>query len=187
MRKFPKKIRKKRGTRTIGYGRVGQHRKTGQRAGRGKTTQWKKSKKSYYLKQKKLGFPDPDWDIGKKGFKSLIYRRIGTTLLNLWLRFLFKLNITDYSNGYVAIKKEYINNIIEFGEKINLYPYDYVLHGIPTFIIGKKLGYKAIDVFAPYIFRTQGETKIPFFEGWRIWSRSVLLSTKLFFKLSGKK
>lgn len=58
-----------RGTRTHGYGRVGQHRKTGQRAGRGKTTQWKKSKKSYYLKQKELGFPDPDWDMGKKGFK----------------------------------------------------------------------------------------------------------------------
>ena len=69
MRKYPRKIRKKRGTRTYGYGRVGQHRKTGQRAGRGKTTQWKKSKKSYYLKQKELGFPDPDWNIGKKGFK----------------------------------------------------------------------------------------------------------------------
>lgn len=58
-----------RGRRTHGYGTVGQHRKTGQRAGRGKTTQWKKSKKSYYLKQKELGFPDPDWDLGKKGFK----------------------------------------------------------------------------------------------------------------------
>ncbi len=58
-----------RGRRTHGYGRVGQHRKTGQRAGRGKTTQWKKSKKTYYLKQKELGFPDPDWDFGKKGFK----------------------------------------------------------------------------------------------------------------------
>jgi len=58
-----------RGTRTQGYGRVGQHRKGGQRAGKGKTTQWKKSKKSYYLKQKELGFPDPDWDFGKKGFK----------------------------------------------------------------------------------------------------------------------
>ncbi len=69
MRKFPRKIRKKRGTRTCGYGRVGQHRKTGQRAGRGKTTQWKKSKKTYYLKQKELGFPDPDWNMGKKGFK----------------------------------------------------------------------------------------------------------------------
>jgi large subunit ribosomal protein L15 len=58
-----------RGRRTHGYGRVGQHRKTGQRAGRGKTTQWKKSKKSYYLKQKELGFPDPDWKMGKIGFK----------------------------------------------------------------------------------------------------------------------
>ncbi len=58
-----------RGTRTQGYGRVGQHRKAGQRAGKGKTTQWKKSKKSYYLKQKELGFPDPDWDFGKHGFK----------------------------------------------------------------------------------------------------------------------
>jgi len=69
MRKYPKKIRKMRGTRTCGYGRVGQHRKTGQRAGRGKTTQWKKSKWSLYLKQKELGFPDPDWIMGKRGFK----------------------------------------------------------------------------------------------------------------------
>ncbi|MHA1913280.1 MAG: uL15m family ribosomal protein [Promethearchaeota archaeon] len=69
MRKFERKVRGMRGSRTHGYGVVGQHRKTGQRAGRGKTTQWKKSKKSYYLKQKELGFPDPDWDMGKKGFK----------------------------------------------------------------------------------------------------------------------
>lgn len=69
MRNHARRVRKMRGTRTHGYGRVGQHRKTGQRAGRGKTTQWKKSKKSYYLKQKELGFPDPDWDMGKKGFK----------------------------------------------------------------------------------------------------------------------
>ena len=69
MRSYPKKIRKQRGTRTCGYGKVGQHRKAGQRVGKGKTTQWKKSMKSYYLKQKELGFPDPDWDMGKKGFK----------------------------------------------------------------------------------------------------------------------
>jgi len=57
------------GTRTVGYGRLGQHRKAPQTAVKGKTTGWKKSKKSYYLKQKELGFPDPDWDFGKKGFK----------------------------------------------------------------------------------------------------------------------
>ncbi|MHA2009360.1 MAG: uL15m family ribosomal protein [Promethearchaeota archaeon] len=69
MRTYDRKVLKMRGRRTRGYGKVGQHRKTGQRAGRGKTTQWKKSKRSFYLKQKELGFPDPDWDIGKKGFK----------------------------------------------------------------------------------------------------------------------
>jgi len=69
MRKYPKKIRKMRGVRTRGYGRVGQHRKAGQRGGKGKTTGWKKHMKPTYLKQKELGFPDPDWDIGKKGFK----------------------------------------------------------------------------------------------------------------------
>jgi len=68
-RKHKKKSKKKRGSRTVGYGPIGQHRKTGQRAGRGKTTQWKKSKKSLYLKQKELGFPDPDWIKGKRGFK----------------------------------------------------------------------------------------------------------------------
>ena len=69
MRKFKRKAQKKRGTRTVGYGRVGQHRKTGQRVGRGKTTQLKKTMKSYYLKQKKLGFPDPEWRLGKTAFK----------------------------------------------------------------------------------------------------------------------
>jgi large subunit ribosomal protein L15 len=69
-RKYKKRTRKHRGSRVHGYGRVGQHRKKGQRAGAGKTTQWKKSKKSYYLKQKELGFPDPDWGpVGKHGFK----------------------------------------------------------------------------------------------------------------------
>jgi len=69
MRKHERKIRRHRASRTVGYGTQGQHRKAGQRAGKGKTTQWKYSKKSYYLKQKELGFPDPDWIMGKKGFK----------------------------------------------------------------------------------------------------------------------
>ena len=42
MRKFPRRIRQKRGVRTRGYGRVGQHRKAGQRVGRGKQHNGKK-------------------------------------------------------------------------------------------------------------------------------------------------
>jgi len=36
MRKYPKRIRKMRASRVCGYGTQGQHRKAGQRAGKGK-------------------------------------------------------------------------------------------------------------------------------------------------------
>ncbi|MFO8020341.1 MAG: uL15m family ribosomal protein [Promethearchaeia archaeon] len=103
MRKHKKKTKKKRGSRVMGYGRVGQHRKTGQRAGRGKTTQWKKSKKSYYLKQKELGFPDEDWKVGKRGFKrpQKVVRRNITNIMNVKD---LDLNLEDYIEEDVAEK-----------------------------------------------------------------------------------
>lgn len=55
-----KKIRKQRGSRTCGYGRVGQHRKGGQRGGRGNTGR-KKHKWTHTVKY------EPDY-FGKKGF-----------------------------------------------------------------------------------------------------------------------
>ena len=125
LRKYPKKIRGKRGTRTIGYGVVGQHRKTGQRAGRGKTTQWKKSKKSYYLKQKELGFPDPDWDMGKKGFKrpqdiNRIYQvnTINVKDLDFKIEELAKTNhATKSGNSYsIDLKSINIQKILGRGE-----------------------------------------------------------------------
>ncbi len=132
MRKFPKKVRKMRGTRTHGYGRVGQHRKAGQRAGKGKTTQWKKSKKSYYLKQKELGFPDPDWDFGKRGFKrpqdiNRIYQvnTLNVKDLDLKIEELAKNNIASKSgNTYtIDLKDVNIQKILGRGEinkKINI-------------------------------------------------------------------
>ncbi len=132
MRKFPKKVRKMRGTRTHGYGRVGQHRKAGQRAGKGKTTQWKKSKKSYYLKQKELGFPDPDWDFGKRGFKrpqdiNRIYKvnALNVKDLDSKIEELTKNNIASKSgNTYtIDLKDLNIQKILGRGEinkKINL-------------------------------------------------------------------
>ena len=132
MRKFPKKVRKMRGTRTHGYGRVGQHRKAGQRAGKGKTTQWKKSKKSYYLKQKELGFPDPDWDFGKRGFKrpqdiNRIYKvnALNVKDLDSKIEELTKNNIASKSgNTYtIDLKDVNIQKILGRGEinkKINI-------------------------------------------------------------------
>ena len=131
-RKFPKRIRKMRGTRTAGYGRVGQHRKAGQRAGKGKTTGWKKSKKSYYLKQKELGFPDPDWDFGKKGFKRpqdirRIYHvnAINIKELDLTIEDLTQKNIatktgTTYSINMKDLNVQKILGRGEINNKINI-------------------------------------------------------------------
>lgn len=57
-----RKIRKKRGSRTHGFGRVGQHRKGGGRGGHGKAG-FHKHKWTYVIKY------EPDY-FGKKGFTS---------------------------------------------------------------------------------------------------------------------
>ena len=58
-----RKVRKKRGSRTYGYGQVGQHRGIGQRGGHGKAGR-RKHKWSYILKY------EPDY-YAKEGLKSL--------------------------------------------------------------------------------------------------------------------
>jgi len=57
-----RKIRKKRGSRTHGFGRVGQHRGGGQRGGHGKAG-FHKHKWTYVIKY------EPDY-FGKRGFTS---------------------------------------------------------------------------------------------------------------------
>ncbi len=57
-----RKIRKKRGSRTHGYGRVGQHRGGGQRGGHGKAG-FNKHKWTYVIKY------EPNY-FGKRGFTS---------------------------------------------------------------------------------------------------------------------
>ncbi len=131
-RKYPKRIRKMRGTRTVGYGRVGQHRKAGQRAGKGKTTGWKKSKKSYYLKQKELGFPDPDWDFGKKGFmrpqdirriynvNTLNIKDLDLTIEDLTLKNIATKTGTTYSINMKELNVQKILGRGEVNNKINV-------------------------------------------------------------------
>ncbi len=85
MRSFKTRTRKFRGNHTAGWGRTQRHRKKGKRAGRGVTTGRFKSNKSYFLKQKKLGFPEPEWKIGKNGFKRPqdMVRIYNTNAMNL--------------------------------------------------------------------------------------------------------
>jgi large subunit ribosomal protein L15 len=68
-----RKIRKKRGTRTVGYGRVSQHRGGGQRGGHGKAGRHKHLW-SYVLRY------EPDY-FEKKGFRPR--RRPGPNVINV--------------------------------------------------------------------------------------------------------
>jgi len=63
-----RKVRKKRGSRTHGYGRVGQHRAAGQRGGHGKAG-FHKHKWTYTVKY------DPD-RFGKHGFRPPVRREV---------------------------------------------------------------------------------------------------------------
>lgn len=68
-----RKTRKKRGSRTVGYGRVGQHRGGGQRGGHGKAGR-RKHLRSYILRY------EPDY-FEKKGFRSA--KRPEPTVINI--------------------------------------------------------------------------------------------------------
>lgn len=63
-----RETRRKRGTRTVGWGRTGQHRKSGQRGGRGKTGR-RKHLWSYVLRH------EADY-FSRKGFYSSQQKRV---------------------------------------------------------------------------------------------------------------
>ncbi len=70
-----RKIRKRRGSRTHGWGRVGQHRAGGSRGGHGKAG-YHKHKWSYVIKY------EPDY-FGKKGFTSIKSLRRKVNVINV--------------------------------------------------------------------------------------------------------
>ena len=70
-KRLKKAVRKKRGSRTHGYGTISQHRKGGQRGGKGKFTGGEKHKKMFMIKY------HPNY-YGKHGFQR--YKRISKNL-----------------------------------------------------------------------------------------------------------
>jgi large subunit ribosomal protein L15 len=64
---FRRYARKRRANRRFGHGRG--LRKSGMRGGTGIAKGKFKHMKSYFMVQKKLGFPEPKWEMGYTGFK----------------------------------------------------------------------------------------------------------------------
>ncbi|MHA1693789.1 MAG: uL15 family ribosomal protein [Candidatus Helarchaeota archaeon] len=97
-----KKIKKRRGSRTCGYGTQGQHRKSGQRGGRGKTG-GKKHKWTYIVKY------DPDY-FGKKGFKRPPDKQIKIKTINVGeINRLIEKNLIEKEEKFFTL------NVVELG------------------------------------------------------------------------
>jgi len=98
-----KKIRKYRGSRTHGYGRVGQHRKGGQRGGKGRTG----GHKHLWIKIIKY-FPDY---FGKRGFhrpnsEYEIPTFINVGILDQMIEDLLKEGVAKKKDGFIEVNLE---------------------------------------------------------------------------------
>ncbi|NHI93132.1 MAG: 50S ribosomal protein L15 [Candidatus Lokiarchaeota archaeon] len=100
-KRTPKRRLKFRGSREHGYGKIGQHRKAGQRGGKGKYTGGQKHLWSYIVKY------EPDY-YGKKGFQRPPF----------YMHKMKIVNVEDLET--IAIKNNSNDlNLIEFGfEKV---------------------------------------------------------------------
>lgn len=112
-------------------------------------------------------------------FKTAPHRWLGTRILNFWIKFLFKTKVKDYTNGFLAIKKEALDKVIEFGKEKNINPFDKVLFGIPLFVLGNKLSLKCSEVPIKYFKRTEGKTKIGIIDGIKIVFGDMIYAYKL--------
>ena len=95
-----RKVRKRRGSRTMGWGQVGQHRESGSRGGRGNAGKHK-HKWSHTVRY------EPDY-FGKQGFQSLqndaTIVNVGT-LLGLFEKHHLPEKITEKDNGVLDLNK----------------------------------------------------------------------------------
>jgi len=109
--------------------------------------------------------------------------RFGTYMLNRWVRFWLKTGMNDHTNGYIAIPKEMLNSILEYGEAKNLRPFDHILYGITIAAIAQKINIPCTEIEAIYHKRKHGETKIPFWWGLRVVFGDMLYSLRVRSKL----
>lgn len=110
--------------------------------------------------------------IRKGLIKTTFFRKLATILLRIYMTLVLQLNITDYTNGYILIRRETLNKLD--ADKI-FYGYgDYYFRLF--YHAKKKAGAKIKEVPAYYKFREAGESKTNFIKhGWQYASAAIKL------------
>lgn len=112
-------------------------------------------------------------------FNTSWYRLVGTKTLNVWLYYFLRLGVWDHTNGYLAARTEDLRRVTAAARSVGVDPFGRALYGFSVFAFARRLGFQVVEVPAPYIFRTRGETKIPFFAGVRMLVEDIAFSFRL--------
>ncbi len=121
--------------------------------------------------------------LGDTLFETDVAHKIGTKLLNVWIRCWLDTGIKDHTLGYLVVRRENLQNIITYGGERGFVPFARVLYGLSIAGIGKKLGLMMQEVRAPYAKRVHGDTKIPFLKGLRIVLSDMIYTVKIWWSL----
>lgn len=119
--------------------------------------------------------------LGGTKFSSDFLHVVGTYMLNLWIRLVLKTGIKDNTLGYVSIKRNMLDKILNIGAKAGIKPFDKILYQTPIILLGKSLGFSIKEIKAPYKERSYGISKLDSIKGFKIVFNDILytLSTKL--------
>lgn len=113
--------------------------------------------------------------LAGSGFKTSIWRKSATRILNFFARRVLRLNIRDYTNGYIAVSQRDLSCILSAGKSVGIDPFRHTLYGVPVFSLARQLNIPTVEVEAPYQFRTSGQSKIKAITGIRLFFETLIL------------
>lgn len=103
--------------------------------------------------------------LGDTCFETDFPHKVGTYLLNLWVRTILQTAVRDNTMGYFAMKKELLERILTYGQERKIYPFERILYGVPIAVLARHLNLPIVEVKTNYYRRKYGQTKIPFWRG----------------------
>jgi dolichol-phosphate mannosyltransferase len=98
--------------------------------------------------------------LKKEDFQTLWYRVPPTRLINIWHAFLLRSRVRDHSNGFLAIRRSVLLQLLAEGERIGIRPFQRALYQLALVVLARRRGVAIKEVAARYEFRQRGKTKI---------------------------
>lgn len=112
-------------------------------------------------------------------FDTLWYRALPTRSINLWHRCLLRTGLHDHTNGYLACRRNLLEELLNEGRKLRIRPFDRTLYGLILVALARRCRVAVKELPATYVFRRQGETKIRFGAGVALFFEEWLDSLRL--------